>query len=293
MAIAHEERVPYKEHPPLRTTTEVADWRVGCFGSICYDAAFAFEALLCFPCAAGYLSHNVDSGKLGMDWTPCCAICTGCYICPLVGPCVTIAISHQIRTKTKDRYKIREAKESCCDKMIGCCCPVCSLCQVHTELVMRGEANGTMCSDASPNYTLEKWSQSRMAGVNPNQVGTNFHSPSPAVNHPSHPTLHASYDGNNPNYQHPNPHHHSNNTMTMFSSSPPPPHAQPVFHHHHQQTNQYPLHHSYSGHHGNDYSNPAFLMDNNSQNAPPPPPPPQQQHHHQHQQWVQTGVPMQ
>lgn len=159
----HDERVQQRSHPAPRNPIPSNEWKTGCLGSICMDCPFALETSLCHGCVAGHLKRNLerDGGPPGMDTTYCISLCVACYILPCSYPCVLSVLSYNIRKEAANRWNIKEGKESCCDYcFIPCFCPLCSFCQVKTELDIRKEWNGSWCSDASPNYTVEQWQNS-------------------------------------------------------------------------------------------------------------------------------------
>lgn len=167
MALAMEERVPHRSHPAMRVYDPADDWKLGCAGGMCFDLTFALEVFFCAPCSAGYLEKNLTGdGDPGMESTPCCALVASCYLCPFTFPFVCGAMSYQIRQSAIRRYNLKGPKNSCCDQMIGWCCCPCSFCQVKNEIEMRKEYNGSLCTDPSPNYTVEMWNKSKLGPGN-------------------------------------------------------------------------------------------------------------------------------
>jgi hypothetical protein len=159
----HDERVENRSHPAPRNPGQNPEWKIGCLGSMCFDPALSCEALFLHGCVAGHLKRNLsrEGGPPGMDTTYCCSLFVACYILPCSYPCVLSVLSYNLRKEAANRWNIKEAKESCCD---SCClpflCPLCNFCQLSAELSLRKESNGTWCSDASPNYTIEQWQNS-------------------------------------------------------------------------------------------------------------------------------------
>jgi hypothetical protein len=166
----HDERVPHRNHPAPLNPVPAAEWKFGCCASCTMDLAFAAEAFFCQPCATATIAQNLERmGQPGMNSLYCYGLCfTQCCFCPFY-PCVLGLAAYHLNSQAADRWKIKAAKDGCCNSFcFPFCCPLCLLCILKSESYERGEFNGSWCSQQSPNYTIEQWSNSY--GAPPPQV---------------------------------------------------------------------------------------------------------------------------
>jgi Cys-rich protein (TIGR01571 family) len=125
----------------------------GCFS----DFPICAQTTCCHICTASSIyareetkfSSTCDCGSCFLLWVfSCCSCCA--Y--PLMGlPCntgLTCLMTAGMRRTLVQRFGIQG--ESVCEScLLGCCCNVCTMCQVQRELKARGQFVGGVC--ASPN----------------------------------------------------------------------------------------------------------------------------------------------
>lgn len=98
--------------------------------SCCEDIGSCCEAVWCFPCQIGHqcaaLSNNFDSCS--------CSCFTACFLVSFFG--VECCYILSIRNSLVNRFHIDE--HCCLSCLCATYCPMCSLCQTHREMRIRG-----------------------------------------------------------------------------------------------------------------------------------------------------------
>jgi len=93
-----------------------------------WQQSSCWDALCCTPCAIAHQYRFVTANSTGF-------YCSYCLL-GTIGPLCMIA---HIRRRTVTRFRIEEG----CTCLKGFCCPLCSLCQTHTE-INRREGSDTL-----------------------------------------------------------------------------------------------------------------------------------------------------
>jgi hypothetical protein len=122
------------------------EWGIGLCESCCSRChlSWLFSHVCLFPCQAARIydasCHDLD------DSTNCGVACGLCLLSPL---CVSSSITAAcLRRYVLDKYNISN-ESTVASYLRGCCCPLCSQCQVQRQLEMNNRYPGVVCCGVS------------------------------------------------------------------------------------------------------------------------------------------------
>eukprot|EP00672_Neobodo_designis_P017476 CAMPEP_0174832236 /NCGR_PEP_ID=MMETSP1114-20130205/3566_1 /TAXON_ID=312471 /ORGANISM="Neobodo designis, Strain CCAP 1951/1" /LENGTH=370 /DNA_ID=CAMNT_0016066091 /DNA_START=547 /DNA_END=1659 /DNA_ORIENTATION=- len=125
--------------PPAMAFALGPDWLTG-LCDCTKDTESCMDTVFCPYCQLGYQYHRTRRSYVDMDAVVCLAACCGDMLAGGLGCTIATAF---VRHKIVQRYRLDEGAGGLLIK--GLCCAPLSVCQVHREMKLRGEAPGGVC----------------------------------------------------------------------------------------------------------------------------------------------------